>query len=359
MPLAVECGLPLSILQWTNANSRQRFLLPLHRTPPLSLPTLIASTFPRLIAFNSGTANGGPATFLGSYRYGFPRSCFLHGSNSLPLQRLSSLFPVSFRPSGLASAAISRSWSQFCPANRTWPSHQSSLFPSLSFTYLLTLLPYERNPGWTSLPLPRGSNGIKPKLSCCAGCHLPLSPSKHVLTCALGPRGFTLPAGTPMLPCLTSYHTGCIKVCPPFTSRLTGNKGLVFPKVSHWGTFICELCTVRSVLGRELHQPTDTELLMLERMQLIVMANAWALGTHDQYQLRLSVIRSFEQKHRFQFLGPQPPAFPPNTIDIPLMWTQISYSLRPSTRQGETAPSFQWLRSGISAVLPVNSWDGK
>jgi hypothetical protein len=94
---------------------------------------------------------------------------------------------------------------------------------------------------------------------------------------------------------------------------------------------------VRSVLGRELRQPTDTELLMLERLRLIDMANAWASGTDDQYQLKLSIIRSFERKHRFQFLGVQPLAFPPNTIDIPIMWMQISYSLRlrPSTRRGD------------------------
>lgn len=158
-----------------------------------------------------------------------------------------------------------------------------------------------------------------------------------------------------MPPCFTSYHVACIRVGPPFTSRLPGTKGLVFPKVSHWGTFICELCTVRSVLGRDLHQTTDRELVMLERMRLIDMANAWASGTHDQYQLKLSIIRSFEQKHRFNFLDAPPLPFPPNTIDIPLMWAQTSYSLRPSSRRGDgstiSMATVRHLRSAASQFL--------
>lgn len=79
------------------------------------------------------------------------------------------------------------------------------------------------------------------------------------------------------------------------------------------------------------------------------------LRGHDQYQLKLSVIRSFEQKHRFQFLGVQPLAFPPNTIDIPLMWTQISYSLCPSTRRGDgstvSMATVRHLRSAASQFL--------
>ena len=38
------------------------------------------------------------------------------------------------------------------------------------------------------------------------------------------------------------------------------------PEVLDWPNFICEVCTVRQVLHRELTGPGDTQLLMLERM---------------------------------------------------------------------------------------------
>lgn len=144
----------------------------------------------------------------------------------------------------------------------------------------------------------------------------------------------------------------------PFTSRLAKGAGLSFPRVKHWGTFICELCTVRSVLGRELRLPTDVDLLMLERMRLIDMACAWASGTHDQYQTKLAVIRGFESKHQFSFLTPPPLPFPPNTVDIPLMWAQTSYSLRPSSRRGDgSAISMNTVRQLRSAASQLLGWE--
>jgi hypothetical protein len=41
--------------------------------------------------------------------------------------------------------------------------------------------------------------------------------------------------------------------------------------------FICEACTVRAVLGRDLTWTSiDMQPLMLERMRLIDMAHTWA-----------------------------------------------------------------------------------
>ena len=156
-----------------------------------------------------------------------------------------------------------------------------------------------------------------------------------------------------MQPCHVSYHAECLRVGPPFTSRLKRGQGLSFPKVRHWGTFICELCTVRGVLARELRCAADIDLLRFKRMRLIDMANAWASGTHTQYQQKLSIIRQFEHDYRFSVLSPLPLDRPPASIDIPLMWIQESYSLRPSPKRDGTISmaTVRHLRSAASQFL--------
>jgi hypothetical protein len=52
----------------------------------------------------------------------------------------------------------------------------------------------------------------------------------------------------------------CVSVGAPFTSRRKGGAGLSFPKVTDWPNFVCEACTVREVLGRELTGPNDIHL---------------------------------------------------------------------------------------------------
>jgi hypothetical protein len=156
-----------------------------------------------------------------------------------------------------------------------------------------------------------------------------------------------------MAPCHTSYHAECIRVGSPFSSRLKHGAGLCFPKVRHWGTFICELCTVRAVVQRELHCASDTLLLQLERMCLIDSANAWALGTHTQYQGKLSIIRAFEATHNFTVLRQPLLVRPPSSIDIPLMWIQESYGLRRSTKTNSpiAMATVRHLRSAASQFL--------
>jgi hypothetical protein len=45
-------------------------------------------------------------------------------------------------------------------------------------------------------------------------------------------------------------------------------------------TFICELCQVWAILGRELHRERyDIQLLCLERMRLIDVRSVLCLGT--------------------------------------------------------------------------------
>ena len=187
------------------------------------------------------------------------------------------------------------------------------------------------------------------------GCHLALSPDKYLFHCAFAHNRFTLPSGERMTPCYSSYHTRCLRVGPPFTTRLKAGAGLSFPRVQHWGTFICELCTVWAVVGRELRCATDSYLLHLERMRLIDMANAWATGTHTQYQQKLAVIRQFEMDYSFSFLNGPPLTVPPTSPDIPLMWIHESYSLRSSSRNKErgqvATAAIRHLRSAASQFL--------
>jgi hypothetical protein len=180
-------------------------------------------------------------------------------------------------------------------------------------------------------PLPPMRTGTNDRRHRCVGCKQGLSNDPGVLCCYFSDHGFSLLDGTPMRPCRSAYHPTCIAMGAPFVSRRKHNAGLCFPDVKHWGAFVCEACTVRSVVGRELTDETDWQLLALERMWLIDMAHYWALKTHKTYQSKLGIIRSFESRYGVQVLKPTPLVRPPNGTDVSLMWCQESYGLRKST----------------------------
>ena len=134
-------------------------------------------------------------------------------------------------------------------------------------------------------------------------------------------------------PCHVQYHTHCVTVGPPFRTRLRHDGGLFLPHLPDFPGFICELCTVRSVLERELyHQARDYALLALERMRLLDVMNSWSKGTHQQYQSKMRVIRNFERHHDVPILQVTPVSRPPNGPAITLGWCQEQYALRRSTR---------------------------
>ena len=106
------------------------------------------------------------------------------------------------------------------------------------------------------------------------------------------------------------------------------------PPVADFPGFICELCSVRSVLNRELtHRGPDATLLALERMRMIDVTNSWSQGTHASYQSKLRVIRAFEGKFGVPVLQNTPVSRPPSSSAIPLMWAQQYYSIRPAGRR--------------------------
>ena len=148
---------------------------------------------------------------------------------------------------------------------------------------------------------------------------------------------------------------------PPFSSRRKGCAGLQFPQVSDWPNFICEACTVRQVLHRELTGPGDRRLLMLERMRLIDMAWSWSAGTHQSYQSKLRQIRAFEDSHAITILQSTPLSEPPSSPDIPLMWCIEASSTRLTrhkSRGYEPTPiSFTTVRQLRSAASQFWAWD--
>ena len=93
----------------------------------------------------------------------------------------------------------------------------------------------------------------------------------HKLTCTFASSGFDTTNGA-MAPCGATYHSCCIAVGDPFTTRRNKNNGLVFPNVEFWPNFVCEVCTVQAVTQRELKGINNHMLLVLERIRMIDMA---------------------------------------------------------------------------------------
>ena len=163
-------------------------------------------------------------------------------------------------------------------------------------------------------------------------------------------------------PCYTQYHLHCLSIGQPFQTRLKDQEGLSFPKILDLPHFVCEACTVREVVGRELTRgPNDTALVMLERARLIDTAHYWAGATHKQYQAKLRMVRQFERDFGVTILRPTPLTKPPSSADVPAMWLQQQYSLRPGgSRAGEenqSAVGWSTVRGLRSAISQFYSWD--
>lgn len=138
-------------------------------------------------------------------------------------------------------------------------------------------------------------------------------------------------------PCATRYHYGCIRVGYPFRTRLPKLKGLSFsPALRDMPNFICEACTVREHLDRELQAtPQDFGLLSLERARLIDMSHHWADSTLSQYRTKINILRRFEATFGVSPLCPTHLERPPSSTAIPIMWAQQYYTLCPGRGNSE------------------------
>ena len=160
------------------------------------------------------------------------------------------------------------------------------------------------------------------------------------------------------------YHSTCIRIGPPFKTRHfgTGTRGIQYPPCATNLPFICELCTTRAQLNRELdaHLPTDTYLLKLERMRMIDVAHAWAPRTLENACRTLRRIDKFFHSHQLPSIQHQlqsPPLLhPPIDISIPLFWSMEHYTSTPSIRSQDTTPSWNTGRAQRSALSLFSSF---
>ena len=196
------------------------------------------------------------------------------------------------------------------------------------------------------------------------GCqHGLLSNQKSQIRCTFADKGFRLSPTQRATPCVTAYHTTCLSVGEPFKTRRGNHTGLTYPKIKIIPNFICEACTVRMVLGRELRTTKDITLLMLERVSLLDRLWGVSPTTFKCYQNSLSVVTRFENTFQLQgkILQPVAPKVPPHGPSIPLAWCQELYSLRPSPRvralQAHVTLALSTIKQIRSAVSHYAMWD--
>jgi hypothetical protein len=184
-------------------------------------------------------------------------------------------------------------------------THPCSPFLWSYSTSLPTFLLFQL-PEWTHLPLPPTAVGTRNKPDYCAGCRFPLSRTSNTIKYHFHYSGFVVDDQT-YLPCCTRYHPGCIKAGLPFTTLLPNNGGLSIPNaIKEWPFFICEVCTIRAVLQKELRStPHEQALLILERVRTLNTLHYWANSTHMAYQSRFTIIHEFEQEFGLRILEPK------------------------------------------------------
>jgi hypothetical protein len=129
--------------------------------------------------------------------------------------------------------------------------------PIVVFICLLTYALFLLRTGWTALPWPPTPFGTSNKRHCCAGCHQSLSTDPYIICCAFYDRGCPYSNASWAYPCMSAYHTACFAAGPPFYTRREDGSGLAFPRIQTWPNFICEACTIGSMLDRELTGVSD------------------------------------------------------------------------------------------------------
>jgi hypothetical protein len=98
--------------------------------------------------------------------------------------------------------------------------------------------------------------------------------------------------------------------------------------------FVCECCTVRKVLERELQlNQRDCALLAMERMRIIDMVHNWAPSTMKNYNGRLRQLQLFGIAYRVPILTIPQLDVPPISEGLGLMWAQQHYSLQARQRE--------------------------
>jgi len=197
----------------------------------------------------------------------------------------------------------------------------------------------------------------------CSGCRLPVDTNVKVHKCIFSKKGFNLNLVS-FRPCQVMYHAQCIRVGPPFRSRHfgKGTLGLQFPPCATDLPFICELCTVRTHLGREIDPllPSDNTLLILERMRMIDAAHAWAPRTLENACRSLRKTNKFFHYYGLPTVHDQLQlptlSHPPLNLAIPSFWSMEHHTTVPSSRSQGYAPSWNTARNQRSAQSLYSAW---
>jgi hypothetical protein len=130
-------------------------------------------------------------------------------------------------------------------------------------------------------------------------------------------------------PCGVRYHAKCIRAGSPFVSRLAAGTSLVYPHQVVAPHFVCELCSVRVHVDRELgNLRQDFVLLLLERMRMIDFKSYWSRKTLEKYGPKIKHLQKFEALYGVTVLQTTTLIKPPCTPSIPLRWAELQYSTR-------------------------------
>ena len=122
--------------------------------------------------------------------------------------------------------------------------------------------------------------------------------------------------------------------------------------------FICEACTARRVLGRELTSaPADKRLLHLERMRILDLSNAWAPKTLASYSGKLQCLHEFECRHPGVTMLSSPAlARPPAGHSIPLAWAELGCTLQSGPTPERAHVTFNTAQQLGSQFLVRSFW---
>jgi hypothetical protein len=121
--------------------------------------------------------------------------------------------------------------------------------------------------------------------------------------------------------------------------------------------FICEACTVRAVLGRELTWTSgDIHFVLLERMRLIDMAHAWASSTFQGTARYVGRLSNFGHKYGIDLFPKARITQPPRSVVIHLLWGVLEYTLQISRKTGEGI-KYNTARSLQSEASAYHLWE--
>lgn len=105
------------------------------------------------------------------------------------------------------------------------------------------------------------------------------------------------------------------------------------------------------MVQRELGADKDRQLLQLERMRILDVANSWATKTYAAYSSKLNFLKRFEQDHLgLTILSTPSLPCPPTPASVPLAWAEAQYSVQPSPVVGRDTVAFGTIRQLRSAA---------